>query len=287
MQKNDKENGDMSRFSGCLLVSDLDGTLIGREHHISPENIAAIRTFVAGGGRFLGATGRTELNVRPYTVGIPLSSPWILYNGAAIYDWSVGGFLYKAPLDRHRTEAFVRRVMARLPGINIQVYPGGPFCQVNPTGGDDITAVREGQAYEDRPMEEIVDDWLKVLFCTDHPEEIDIIEAMFDADPLSEKAHKTHSGSRYFELTAPGVNKGSALARLRSILDPTPSCVVAIGDYINDVEMLQEADIPAAPDSALDVVKRYARIVTRSHAENAIADLVDRLANGAPLTANI
>ena len=276
----------MSRFAGCILVSDLDGTLIGCDHSISGENIAAIQEFIAHGGRFLGATGRTELNVRPYTVDIPLSSPWILYNGAAIYDWESRSFLYKAPLDRPRTEAFVRRVMAYLPEINIQVYPGGPFCQVNPNGGDDITAVREGQDYENKPMEEIADDWLKVLFCSDHPEEINLIEAMFDTDPVCEKAHKTHSGARYFELTAPGVNKGSALARLRLILDPAPSCVVAIGDYINDVEMLLEADIPAAPDSALDMVKQHARIVTRSHAENAIADLVDRLVNGAQLAAN-
>lgn len=267
----------MSRFEGVVLVSDLDGTLIGRDHSVSDENVAAIHAFIAGGGRFLGATGRTELNVGPYTVDIPLSSPWILYNGAAIYDWASRSFLYKAPLDRLRTDAFVRRVIARLPRINIQVYPGGPFCQVNPTGGNDITAVREGQAYEDKPMEAIADDWLKVLFCTDFPEEIDTVEAMFDADPLSERAHKTHSGPRYFELTAPGVNKGTALARLRTLLDPSPSCIVAIGDYINDIEMLQEADIPAAPDSAHDEVKKHARIITSCHTQSAIADLVRKL----------
>lgn len=268
----------MSRFEGVVLVSDLDGTLIDHNHRVSDENVAAIRMFTEGGGRFLGATGRTELNVRPYTVDITLSSPWILYNGAAIYDWEKRAFVYKAPLDRLRTEAFVRRVMARIPRINIQVYPGGPFCQVNPTGGDDITAVREEQAYENKPMEAITDDWLKVLFCSDFPDEIDAIESMFDADPLSERAHKMRSGPRYFELTAPGVNKGSALARLRTLLKPSPSCIVAIGDYMNDIEMLQEADIPAAPDSAHDEVKKHARIITSCHTQSAIADLVRRLA---------
>ena len=48
--------------------------------------------------------------------------------------------------------------------------------------------------------------------------------------------------------------------------------------------MLQEADIPAAPDSALDEVKQLARIVTRSHAESAIADLVEQLVGDRPLT---
>ncbi len=274
----------MSRFAGCVLVSDLDGTLIGREHRVSAENISAIQQFVAGGGRFLGATGRTELNVRPHTIGLPLSSPWILYNGAAIYDWATEAFLYKAPIDRGLSEAFARKVIGLVPEINVQIFCGGPFCQVNPAGQPDATAIREGQAFVDVPIESITEEWLKVLFYSERPEELDMIERLFEQDPLREKAHKMRSAARYFEVTAKGVNKGTALARLRSILDPAPSCVVAIGDYINDIEMLQEADIPAAPDSALDEVKQLARIVTRSHAESAIADLVEQLVGDRPLT---
>lgn len=267
----------MTGFDGCVLVSDLDGTLIGDGHRVSDDNIAAIQAFVAGGGRFLGATGRTELNVGPYTKGIPLSSPWILYNGAAIYDWTSRRFLYKAPLDRGLAEAFTRRVMAHRPAVNIQVYCGGPFCQVNPGAPSDITAVREGQAFENKPMEAIADDWLKVLFCSDAPDELDAVEALFEADPLRARAHKMRSGPRYFELTATGVNKGSALARLRTLLEPAPTCVVAIGDYINDIEMLQEADIAAAPECAHEAVKRQARIVTACHTQSAIADLLRRI----------
>ena len=267
----------MMRFDGCVLVSDLDGTLIGDGHCVSDENIAAIQAFIAGGGRFLGATGRTELNVGPYTTGIPLSSPWILYNGAAIYDWTSRRFLYKAPLDRGLAEAFTRRAMEQVPTVNIQVYCGGPLCQVNAQAPSDITVVREGQFFEDKPIEAITDDWLKVLFCSDFPQELDAVEALFESDPLRARAHKMRSGPRYFELTAAGVNKGSALARLRTLLDPAPTCVVAIGDYINDIEMLQEADIAAAPESAHEAVKRQASIVTACHTKSAIADLLRRI----------
>lgn len=269
-------------FAGCVLVSDLDGTLIGGEHRVSEENIAAIRAFTASGGRFLGATGRTELNVLPYTDGIPLTSPWILYNGAAIYDWTQRRFLYKAPLARRLAEDFTRRVMARLPRVGIQVYCGGPFYEVNPAAPYDTTAVREGQAFESRAIEAIADDWLKILFCSDLAQELDAVEALFEADALRAQAHKMRSGPRYFELTASGVNKGSALARLRTLLNPPPSCVIAIGDYINDIEMLQEADIGAAPESAHVAVKQQASVITACHTQSAIADLLRRLAAGEP-----
>ena len=111
----------MGKFDGYLLVSDFDGTLIDDEHLISDRNIAAITGFIAAGGRFLGATGRTELNVRPYTQGIELTLPWILYNGAAIYDWQNEAFIYKAALPRAPSRDFVHKVMARYGDINIQV----------------------------------------------------------------------------------------------------------------------------------------------------------------------
>ncbi|MBS1230225.1 MAG: HAD-superfamily hydrolase, subfamily [Proteobacteria bacterium] len=267
----------MGMFDGYLLVSDFDGTLIDDKWSISRDNTLAIESFVAQGGRFLGATGRTELNVRPYTGDIALTTPWILYNGAAIYDWQESAFIYKAPLDRQLTEAFVTKVMARFATVNIQVFPGGPFAQINSGALPDAVAVREGQHYENRPMDQVSRDWLKILFCSDVAEELLAIEAMLGDDPLSAEVHKTHSGRRYFELTARGVNKGSALAHLKALLQPTPRHVVAIGDYLNDIEMLQEADTAAAPQSAMPEVKSHAQIITASHTQSAIADLVAKL----------
>ena len=272
----------MGNFDGYLLVSDFDGTLIDNHFRISDENVAAINSFVEKGGRFLGATGRTELNVRPYTGKIELSSPWILYNGAAIFDWSKQAFIYKSPLDRSLTEPFLRKIIALFPSINVQVFSGGPHCQVNSNAIPDLELMRETAKYvdlkfENKPMEAIVDDWLKVLFCSDTPEEIFAIEALLESDPLRPHVHTTHSSPRYFELLATGANKGSALSKLKTLMNPRPQCTVAIGDYLNDLEMLQEADISAAPESAMSEVKSIVQIITTNHDQSAVADLVRRL----------
>lgn len=272
----------MGNFDGYLLVSDFDGTLIDNHFRISEENVAAINLFVEKGGRFLGATGRTELNVRPYTEKMELSSPWILYNGAAIFDWSKQAFIYKSPLDRSLTEPFVRKIIALLPSINVQVFFGGPHCQVNNDAIPDYELLRETEKYldvkfENKPMEAIADDWLKVLFCSDTPDDISAIAALLEIDPLRPHVHTTHSSPRYFELLATGVNKGTALSKLKTLMNPHPHCVVAIGDYLNDLEMLQEADISAAPESAIHEVKSIVQIITSDHDQSAVADLVRRL----------
>ena len=49
----------MGKYTGKMIISDLDGTLIPRGGVISQENRQAIEAFVAEGGRFAIATGRT------------------------------------------------------------------------------------------------------------------------------------------------------------------------------------------------------------------------------------
>jgi hydroxymethylpyrimidine pyrophosphatase-like HAD family hydrolase len=41
--------------------------------------------------------------------------------------------------------------------------------------------------------------------------------------------------------------------------------------------MLEEADMSAAPESAMPEVRMHARIITASHTQSAIADLVGKL----------
>ena len=48
----------MGKFDGKLLVSDMDATLLDREHRISKANREAIEYFISEGGCFTVASGR-------------------------------------------------------------------------------------------------------------------------------------------------------------------------------------------------------------------------------------
>ena len=268
----------MKKFQNTLLVSDFDGTLINHQSEISAENIAAIRFFIQEGGRFCGATGRTELSVRAYIGDLPLDLPWILYNGAAIYDWQKKDFLYRAYLNRALAQNFVHKVILHLPKVSIQIFAGGPFYEVNPAAPKDTEILKENHAFRTSTPEDISDDWFKILFCSDSPDALNTIALLLKDDPLNADAHSMRSDARYFEITKKGVNKGSALQKLKKILMlPEPLRVIAIGDYHNDLEMIQMADIGAAPESAHKDVRAVAQIITKSHENHAIADLISKL----------
>ena len=48
----------MGKFNGILICTDLDGTLLDNEKHVSKENIEAIEYFKKNGGLFTFLTGR-------------------------------------------------------------------------------------------------------------------------------------------------------------------------------------------------------------------------------------
>ena len=95
----------MSKFNGLLLVSDFDNTLVYTEEAlqkcvdmppVSDENRAAIEYFMANGGTFSVATGRAKPAFETVVDGIPMNGPTVLFNGAAIYDFSRREYLVTA-----------------------------------------------------------------------------------------------------------------------------------------------------------------------------------------------
>ena len=58
------------KIADILLVSDLDGTLIGKDHQIPERNLEAIKRFKEKGGKFCVATGRSIESGRPYYLSL-------------------------------------------------------------------------------------------------------------------------------------------------------------------------------------------------------------------------
>ena len=82
------------------------------------------------------------------------------------------------------------------------------------------------------------------------------------------------------EINAPGVNKGQGLKVLADRLGITMDEVMAIGDGINDLPMMQAVGIPVAMGNAMPEVRAEARFVTRSNLQSGVAAAVRALCFG-------
>ena len=68
LKRNAKSRGADARmglFDGIIIVSDIDGTFLGKQSRLVPRNLERIRWFQENGGQFTIATGREFFIVYP------------------------------------------------------------------------------------------------------------------------------------------------------------------------------------------------------------------------------
>jgi hydroxymethylpyrimidine pyrophosphatase-like HAD family hydrolase len=89
-------------------------------------------------------------------------------------------------------------------------------------------------------------------------------------------ASATRSQAYYLDVTHPEAVKGNGLAGIARLLDIPVEAVLAIGDGINDITMLQRAGFAVAMGNAPDVVKGHAAAVTDDNEHEGFAIAMER-----------
>ncbi|MCD7891760.1 MAG: Cof-type HAD-IIB family hydrolase [Ruminococcus sp.] len=261
-------------ISKVLLLSDMDGTLLNSRKQISDTDRAAIEKFMALGGKFTVATGRTIQSFQSYLAKLDLKMPVIMYNGAALYDYGRGELLFTMPLPSE-ARTITREILTAMPQVGGEVLKADgtyvfrnndyealhtKLCGVEPYYTE-LDSVPEGG-------------WLKVLFAM-APEDIPQIEIIVRQKGYSSVSF-VKTSDIFYEMLPLGVTKGSALAEYRRFSGMEGFTFVSVGDFDNDIEMLREADLGAAPANAEDSVKETADIVLNNSCETgAVAELID------------
>ena len=253
-------------YTQFALFSDLDGTLFGPNRQVSPENLAALAQFRAGGGLFGVSTGRSPVNLRDM---LPpgITNTWsVVLNGAMAYDFATGQAALTQALAH--MDSFVRWVLAAYPAVNVLLCTQSQmFFLSDPGRADpDFLASHQPCVLGWPPAGEA---WLKLLL-SGPPQALAAIAAR--AVP----ADWVYSSPTYLEFLPRGVNKGRCLSALGQLPALKGRTIVAVGDWNNDLALLAAADIPAAVANALPEVQAMAKLHLPDCSQHAIAWLIDR-----------
>lgn len=105
-----------------------------------------------------------------------------------------------------------------------------------------------------------------------------------DLEPHVAHLRATHqvvvSGQHWTDLMAADVNKGVAVRQLQAELGITPAQTAAFGDYLNDLEMLDAAELSFAMAEAHPEVLARARYVAPSFREQGVITTLEALLDG-------
>lgn len=264
-------------YSKIALFTDLDGTLFDDHKNVSQRNADAIRYFVSKGGAFGISTGRGAANALSMLPPLPLNGWNVLYNGAAAYHFERKQFGAMECLDKETMLPLVSWVLKTLPHMNVQICtPDGLLFASDPSCGDDHF-IRTHQPMEVVDLDTAAKEpWMKVVFCA-YDGSLEQLRHQAISTGVCRRIDCVYSWDYYLEFLPAGVNKGTCLKQVRDLDGMAGKTVIAIGDYSNDLQLLQEADIAVAVGNALPKVKAISDHVICSNNEDALAYLIHEL----------
>ena len=264
------------KFSGLLICSDLDGTLIDEKNMVSEENLDAIEYFRSHGGKFMIATGRVPDAVTPAVGGLKTDYPCICHNGCSVYDFSCNEYIETVSIDE-KAIPVAQEIMAVCPASGVEVMTAEGIFVVKRTKATDFHIEFEKiKAFYTDHIEDVPKPWFKILFAQS-PDETEIIKEAFINSPYQENYTLLKTHQFYYEIFNKTASKGNALIKFCKNNGIDLENVIAIGDNENDISMIDVAGVGAAVANAPDLVKAHADIITNSNEESAIADLISKL----------
>ncbi|MCX7843177.1 MAG: HAD family hydrolase [Clostridia bacterium] len=268
--------GEMSPLYGRMLVCDMDGTLLNSSRQVSEENKAAINSFVEMGGLFTVATGRSQESVRRFLEHLPVNTPVIASNGALVYDYSTEKVLWNSYLD-DSARYIVEEILELFPGIAVEVFHDKYTYFIAENEETKRHLEREHFCPIRLPLEEVPYPWTKAIFVWDN-KNLQSVKRYLDS--RGGNFRFVFSEPEFVELLDVNATKGHALRELVRHIGVNISEVVAMGDNLNDIELIECAGVGIAVSNAHDELKCIAKHCCCHHDEHAVREVIDWMKKG-------
>ncbi|WP_226035390.1 Cof-type HAD-IIB family hydrolase [Aquibacillus saliphilus] len=235
-----------------LIALDMDGTLLDANHRVSEENKKAITAARNQGVEVILSTGRHFSTCNDYAKSLELSSYLITVNGSEI--WTASGEL-------------VERQLLDIPLIKMLV----DLHKKHKTSAwmTSTDQVFRGEVPDDLDAHQ----WLKFGFDIDDEQ---VKQLIMDELSINESLEVSNSSLTNIEVNAVGINKARAIEKVCQRLNITMDQVMAIGDSLNDIKMIEEAGLGIAMGNAQEDVKKVADWITSTHTESGVAHAIEK-----------
>ena len=270
-----------------LVILDVDGTLLDSTGELRPRVVRAVRRVLESGCQVTLATGRRFRGTRPLAESLGLTFPLILHGGALIVAPDSGTILRANHLPQPAAGRAIRALTqaGRQPIIYGNGF-GAEHVYVGPAERDDAYVRRYLRVAESVTR---LDD--AALTRVRDPLGIGV---MGESDDLETAARLVQRipGCRSFvtalqrlnchllEVVNASCSKAAAVEWLCREYQIDRAAVLAIGDHMNDLEMIQVAGFGVAMGDAPPRVRAAADALTGTADEDGVAGALERYVLG-------
>ncbi len=261
------------------LALDLDGTLVNSQKELSKANKEAIWRAIDSGVAVILATGRPTLGVMPvaYELELDKRGGYVLnYNGGRIVECRSGKMITEHILPKECIR--VIQQCARKAGVYACTYTDSQVVAESDTdeyvlkeafcNAATVKKVEDFAKFVDYPVN-------KCLVVGEHERLIPVQEELRAAFP--EKLDAFFSESYFLEVVPPNVSKSEGLRLIAGELGIGMEEMVACGDGLNDIPMLEAAGLGVAMENAYAQVKQVADMTAPSNDRDGVAWVINHI----------
>ncbi len=258
----------MSQYRAVYF--DVDATLVDSRRRFHPATVAAMHALRDLGVKRALATGRAFASARPYVRAIAADAPLVLYNGSQVVDPVDGAVLSSCDLAlEHARRALA---LAATHDLHVNCYLERLYVARLGRRAKESVA-KDGLAAEPvGDLSAFLDRDPVKLLCIGPAPACDAFKDELDAACAAHPAPPTvvRSEPEYVEVLGHGANKGHGLELACAAAGWDPSEVVAFGDGLNDLELLEAAGLGVAMGNAHPEVRARADRVIGHHDTDAL-----------------
>ena len=268
-----------------MIGLDLDGTLLDSQKRVSTYTDRVLRQAINQGIEIVIATGRSLCGIPKQLLELPGLRYVIVLNGARVIDLQKNEVIYEKRLEKRNAQEVFR------------IFKDYDTTRDISLAGRGYMESSQLQEIEQYVLSEVLGSYIKESrlpannieeMLANTEESIDKVHAFFKFEQERQEAWKRIekidgvevSGSlgNNIEVNAKGVNKGRGLLGLGELIGIHQEEIMAVGDELNDIEMVRMAGLGVAMENGHQEIKKHAEYITDTNDKDGAAKAIIKLA---------
>jgi hydroxymethylpyrimidine pyrophosphatase-like HAD family hydrolase len=255
---------------GSFVALDIDGTLLGPDMTVPPVTVRAVDDVRRAGHHVVLASGRSLVGVLAVVRQLGIDEGWVVAsNGAVVARVGLalpGGYRLET-VHSFDVEPVVRLAREALPTVQVGVEEIGWGYRVDRPFEQELVNGQQSRVADEELWDTPA---ARVILRADGVHEL--------LEPLRALGvTATPAGPDWVDVTPRSLSKATALEGIRARVEADPGRTVAVGDGVNDLEMLAWATRGVAMGHAPDAVRAAADEVTGTIEEHGVVAVLRTL----------
>ena len=284
-----------------LVAIDLDGTMLNSYGMVTENTKQVIKNTINKGTEVIIASGRPIDSIKTIAKEIGSENYFIAGNGALIYDIKKDEIIYEKFMNKQKVLEIIKICEENSISYNIYtektiiakglkynvLYYYKENLKKEENKKTNITIVEDVYEYIKNLENE---KFLKITVCDETKsvfnsiirklrtvEDIDVLDVLHMSRKMIKQGTEDVPIEYYYtEISLKDVDKWNALEYLANKMNISKDEIIAIGDNINDKEMIENAKVGIAMGQSTPVITKIADFVTLNNNEDGVAKALEK-----------